>query len=78
MNIIKTLNHFWRKPESKPMTESVDLSKLQDNYVLNVGVMHCDLCKKETANCYKIDIAGQCVCLAPRKDIRGLRKPKDE
>lgn len=70
-------NFFWRKPKtSEKKTESMDLSKLENHFVLQVGTQRCDLCKKETNNCCKIDIADQCICLAPRKDIRGFYRPK--
>ena len=77
MNIIKTLNHFWHKPEAKPIEakkkESIDLSMLENHFIF-AGVNHCDTCKHETANCCKIDFAGRSVCICPRKDIKGFRK----
>ena len=74
MNIITKF--FGKKAEQ---TESkINLSKLENHFILNVGVQHCDLCKKETQNCVKIDIADQCLCIAPRKDIKGIRYIKKE
>lgn len=68
-------NLFRRKP--KPIeAKKVDLSKLEDSFILNVGTSRCDTCKKETDNCCKIDIADQCVCICPRKDIKGFHRPK--
>lgn len=75
MNILKT---FWRKPKKEEEKESIDLSKLENHYILHVGLQHCSLCNKETIHCYKTDIEGQCVCVCPRKDIKGFRKPKKE
>ena len=72
MNIFKK----WFCKSEQKKSESVDLSKLQDHYILNVGNARCDFCSKETMNCCKIDLADQCVCIAPHKDIKGLRKPK--
>lgn len=78
------LNYVWRKPESRPLhergtrVESIDLSKLDNHFVLRVGVWHCDLCKSETRNCCKVDIVGQCLCICPRKDIKGFNRPKKE
>lgn len=72
------LNHMWRKPQPVQVNkekERVDLSKLENHFVISVGVQHCDLCNKETMNCCKIDIADQCVCICPRKDIKGFRRP---
>lgn len=73
MNIIHKL---FRKSETKQQSENFDLSKLENHFILNVGVQHCDICKKETQNCVKIDIADQCVCICPRKDIKGIRTIK--
>lgn len=74
MNIFKKL--FGKKqPKQK---EAIDLSMLENHFVLNVGAQPCDSCKQETINCVKLDIADQSVCICPRKDIKGIRKPKSE
>lgn len=72
MNIFKKL--FGKKAEQKQ--ETTDLSMLENHFVLNVGTQPCDSCKKETINCVKLDIADQSVCICPRKDIKGIRKPQ--
>lgn len=65
-------NLFRRKPQK----QKVDLSQLEDSFILNLGTNHCDNCKDETANCCKIDVYDQCVCICPRKDIKGFYRPK--
>lgn len=76
---MKLLNLFWRKPKTvEAKKQSIDLTKLEGHFILNVGVAHCDICTKETENCCKIDLADQCVCICPRKDIKGFRKPKND
>ena len=77
---MKLLKLFCKKSEPKTVEvkrESVDLSKLENHFILNVGDKHCDTCSLETLNCFKIDTADKCVCLCPKKDIKGFRKPKD-
>lgn len=76
MSILKNLFGQKKKPNTEPTTESINLSKLENHFILHVGVSHCDICKKETLNCCKIDIADQCMCICPRKDIKGFRTPK--
>lgn len=71
MSIFKKL--FGKKTEAKK--EKIDLSMLENHFVLNVGELHCDRCKKETLNCVKLDIADQHVCVCPRKDIKSFRRP---
>lgn len=71
MSIFKKL--FGKKTEAKK--ERVNLSMLENHFVLNVGESHCDSCKKETLNCVKLDIADQHVCVCPRKDIKSFRRP---
>ena len=68
---MRFLNLFRHKPE-QTKKETFDISKLENHFILHVGVMHCDICRKETVNCCKIDIADQCVCICPRKDIKGI------
>ena len=67
---------MWNPFRKQKKTESIDLSILENNYILNVGESHCDTCKKETMNCVKVDIADQSVCMCPRKDIKAFRKPQ--
>lgn len=73
MGIIKKM--FGCKPQVEKR-ESIDLSKLENHYILNVGLSRCDVCEKETNNCCKIDLAGQCLCICPRKDLKGFNRPK--
>lgn len=74
MNIFKKL--FGKKAE--PKKETINLSALENHYIIKVGFQPCDFCKQETINCCKLDIADQSVCICPRKDIRSFRKPKSE
>lgn len=70
--------NFWRKPKREARVRGVNLCKLENHFILHVGLQRCDFCKMETNNCCKLDIDGQCICICPRKDIKAFRKPKTE
>ena len=56
---------------------NADLSKLEDHFILHVGECYCADCKKQTMNCVSIMVGEQSVCVCPKKDVKGFRKPKN-
>lgn len=60
----------------KKKTDSVDLSKLENHFILRVGKCHCDTCKQQTMNCSSVTVGEQTICVCPKKDVKGFRKPK--
>ena len=68
--------NFWRKPTTENKEGKVDLSKLENHFIIHTEAAHCDTCKDETNHCYKMFIGDGCMCVCPRKDLKGFKKPK--